>query len=252
VESSIRALDLVAKGFAGRFSVDLMAGLPFQDAASLRSDIDRVLDAGAEHVSLYSLILEEGTPLAERASRGVADLSDEEKSDELWIAGRDALEEAGLAQYEVSNFARPLEECRHNLRYWRMESWLGFGPAASGTLVDEESGKARRLSVPPDVEAWLAGNASAVEELVDRTALMEETFMMGFRTLAGPDAALFKRRFGQPMEAFIGDTLASWRGRGLVAEDAPSLTREGLLFLDPFVLDCVSELERKLARPYAR
>jgi oxygen-independent coproporphyrinogen III oxidase len=245
VESSMRALDFVAKGFAGRFSVDLMAGLPFQDAASLRSDIDRVLDAGAEHVSLYSLILEEGTPLAERAERGAADLPEEERADALWIAGRDALEEAGLAQYEVSNFARPGEECRHNLRYWRMESWLGFGPAASGTLVDEKSGTARRASVPPDVGSWLEGKASAVEEQVDRTALMEETFMMGFRTLAGPDAELFKRRFGRPMEAFIGDTLASWRGRGLVAKDAPALTREGLLFLDPFILDCVSELERK-------
>lgn len=246
VESSRRALDLVAKVFPGRFSVDLMAGLPFQDETSLRSDIALVLDAGASHVSLYSLILEEGTPLAERAERGAADLPEEERADALWIAGRDALEEAGLAQYEVSNFARPGEECRHNLRYWRMESWLGFGPAASGTIVDERSGTARRPSVPPDVGSWLEGKAPAVEEQVDRTALMEETFMMGFRTLAGPDASLFKRRFGQPLEAFIGDTLASWRGRGLAVKDAPALTKEGLLFLDPFILDCLAELERKM------
>jgi oxygen-independent coproporphyrinogen III oxidase len=245
IESSIHALDLISKTFTGRFSVDLIAGLPFQDDSSLRSDIRRVLDSGAAHVSLYSLILEEGTPLAERAGSGVADLPDEERSDTLWIEGRDALEEAGLAQYEVSNFARPGEECRHNLRYWRMESWLGFGPAASGTLVDEAAGTARRVTVPPDVDAWLAGKTVSTEEAIDRTALMEEIFMMGFRTLAGVDAVLFKRRFGEPIETFIGNTLASWRRRGLAAEKIPALTREGLLFLDPFVLECLAEMETK-------
>ncbi len=244
VDSSLRALDLISSNFTGRFSVDLIAGLPFQDEDSLRSDIDRVLSAGVSHVSLYSLILEEGTPLASRADRGSANLPDEEASDELWLAGREALEAAGLRQYEVSNFARAGEECAHNLRYWRMESWLGFGPAASGTLVDDGTGTARRISVKSDVDAWLAGGPSVDEERVGRRDLMEETFMMGFRTLAGPDPALFRRRFSFPMENFIGDTLAAWRSRGLARKDAASLTAEGLLFLDPFVLECAAELDR--------
>jgi coproporphyrinogen III oxidase-like Fe-S oxidoreductase len=80
---------------------------------------------------------------------------------------------------------------------------------------------------------------------------MEETFMMGFRTLAGPDPALFLRRFGSPLEAFIGDTLAAWRSRGLARKDAAALTAEGLLFLDPFVLECAAELDRTFGRPEA-
>ncbi len=247
VESSLRALDLVAVAPL-RSSVDLIAGLPYQEEASLRSDVARLLSAGVSHVSLYSLILEEGTPLASRAVRGKSGLPDGEKTDALWLAGRDALEAAGLRQYEVSNFCRPGEECRHNLRYWRMESWLGFGPAASGTLVDEESGTALRRTVSADVDSWLSGLSAAEEERVERKALMEETFMMGFRTLRGLDRVLFERRFGAPLEAFIGDTLTSWRVRGLVRKEDPALTAEGLLFLDPFVLDCVAELERTFGR----
>lgn len=248
VDSSLRALDLVASSFPGRFSVDLIAGLPSQDETSLLSDIARLVQAGVSHVSLYSLILEEGTPLEVRARRGNAEIPDDVRSDELWLAGRDALDAAGLHQYEVSNFCTPGEECRHNLRYWRMDSWLGFGPAASGTLVDEERGTARRSTVPDEIDAWLAGDAPAEWEKVDRKALMEETFMMGFRTLRGPDAALFARRFGSPLESFIGDTLASWRERGLARAEAAALTAEGLLFLDPFVLDCATELEKTFSR----
>lgn len=243
-----RALDLLSEALPGRFSVDLMAGLPLQDERSLLSDVDRAVEAGASHVSLYSLIVEEGTPLAARAAAGTARLPGEDRAAELWLAGRDALEAAGLRQYEVSNFARPGRECRHNLVYWRMGSWLGFGPAASGTLVDEEAGTAERRTRTADVNAWLEGRGSVDAESVSRRELAEETLIMGFRLLEGPDPALFRRRFGVALEEAVGETLADWRGRGLAETDRPALTREGLLFLDAFLRACLAELDSTYPR----
>jgi oxygen-independent coproporphyrinogen-3 oxidase len=240
VETVYRALALAAEFFPGNFSVDLVAGLPGQDLNGLLGDIAEVLGFGPAHVSLYALTLAEDTPLWTR--RG--ELPPAELADSLWIRGRDALEEAGYAQYEVSNFSLPGKECRHNVRYWGMENWLALGPSGSGTLIDEEAGTGRRFTWPADLESWLAaGGRPALPEAepLDRLTLMKESLLMGFRRLRGPDGDLFARRFGISLEEALPRTLATWRERGLFAERA--LTREGILFLDPFLMDAFDELD---------
>jgi len=240
--SARRALTLLASYFPGRFSVDLIAGLPYQGKPELLSEIDEILSSGASHISLYSLTLEEGTPLARRAEDGDAELPDNDEADSLFLAGRDALEAAGLAQYEISNFARSGSECLHNLRYWNMQSWLAVGPGASATVVDEERATAKRYSMAKDVDAWLAGSAAVAHEFIDTKSLMEECVLMGFRLRSGIEENLFKQRFGLGVENFIPRSLEKARKRGHLCSDRPALTREGLLFLDPFLLDCFSEL----------
>jgi len=225
-------LALAARYFPGAFSVDLITGLPHQTEAIAREDIERALAFRPGHVSLYSLTLEPETPLGERVTRhGAAanSLPDGDAADTLWLAGRDALEKAGLAQYEVSNFALPGNMCAHNIRYWRMENWLGAGPAASGTLINDETGCGKRFTYPPDINAYIAGHKPLVEEL-DRAALIRETLLMGFRFRAGPDPFLFKQRFGCNIEDLIPQTVNRWRKRDV------------LLFLNGFLRDAFEEL----------
>jgi oxygen-independent coproporphyrinogen-3 oxidase len=254
-----RRLARIARAFPASFSADLLSGLPFQDGAALLRDIETTLSFNPAHVSLYSLTVEDGTALAERARKmrrhGGAGLPPAEEADRAWLLGRDALERAGYAQYEVSNFSFPGKESRHNIRYWRMENWLALGPGASGTLVDDRTGTGLRYTVKPDVDAWLdrpardgrAGNPAAgppvTEEALDRLTLMKETLLMGFRFTGGPDGALFRKRFGREIGEVIPRTIAVWRERGLFQEDRTALTREGLLFLNPFLIDAFQEIE---------
>ena len=131
-----------------------------------------------------------------------------------------------------------------------MENWLGLGAAASGIIFDEDEGTGRRFTYPADTGPWLDRNSGAlipvdVEEL-DRPTLMKETFLMGFRYIEGLDPALFEKRFGITLERAIPRTLAKWRGRGLLQADKIALTKEGLLLLDPFLIDAFDEVESGL------
>jgi len=239
-------LALAAQYFPGAFSIDLITGLPFQTEALVREDIERVLAFRPGHISLYSLTLEPETPLGDNVMRhGAATLSLPcgDEADNLWLAGRDTLEKAGLAQYEVSSFALPHKACAHNIRYWRMENWLGAGPAASGTIINDETGCGRRFTYPPDIDAYLTEKKPCIEEL-DRTALIRESLLMGFRYRGGPDPFIFKRRFGCAIEDIIPQTINRWRDRGFFDTEQSSLSPSpnGLLFLNTFLRDAFAEM----------
>jgi len=245
-DSINRCISDIKHLFGGSLSLDLISGLPFQTEKSLLDDIEFVSTSGANHVSLYALTLEAGTPLYARARADKSLLPEEYEADERWIRGRDALEEKGFTQYEVSNFSRPGEESRHNGRYWRMESYIGCGPGAVGTIVDEKRSKAVRYSWPSDVDSWLNEEASTHEanrEEISRKDLIAECLIMGFRTRHGVDQAFFRKRFGASVEKFIGVTLDQWRKKGNAENDRPALTREGLLLLNGFLVSCLEELD---------
>ena len=127
------AARLIKNFWPHEWSADLIAGLPFQTKEDIARDIDFIEQNGANHVSLYSLTLEEGTPLKSAIGSGTIPY-DEEAAEELWLDGRDLLEGRGFLQYEVSNFARPGFESKHNSAYWAQESYLGAGAGATGTI----------------------------------------------------------------------------------------------------------------------
>ena len=246
------SLGLCARYFPGAFSVDLIAGLPLQSNAILASDIKRALDFQPAHASLYSLTIEPETPLGWRALHSSEDggflLPSGDDADSLWIAGRDLLEQSGYSQYEVSNFALQGKACAHNIRYWRMENWLGAGAYASGTIINEETGTGKRISYPADIRAYIDAPdiRCAGAESLSRLDLMRESLLMGFRIRQGPDRLSFKRRFGDSIEAHIPRTLDRWRERGFFSpETADSLSpsAEGLLFLNAFLRDAFGELQ---------
>lgn len=233
-ETALRGLALARARWKGRLSLDLIAGLPGQTEEDLARDIAEALSFGPDHVSLYALTVEEGTPLAGRFR------PDEESSARLWLAGRDALEEAGLRQYEVSNFARPGSKSRHNLVYWRMGSWLAVGPSASGTEVSQDH--ARRYRNACDLERWAIDPVGSAEtEDVSRLELVEETMMMGFRLREGISRNRFRARFGTDILNLIGPAASRWADRGLLVADegAVALTADGLALLNLFLADCM-------------
>lgn len=134
-----KAAELIKNFWPHEWSADLIAGLPFQTKEDIERDISFIERKGAKHVSLYSLTLEEGTPLKRAIDEGTIPY-DEEAAEELWLYGRDLLEGKGFAQYEVSNFARPGFESIHNGAYWAQESYLGAGAGAAGTIYGKPTG----------------------------------------------------------------------------------------------------------------
>jgi oxygen-independent coproporphyrinogen-3 oxidase len=244
-------LRLASEIFPGAFSADIISGLPFQDEKVLLGDLEKLLSYGPAHVSLYALTVAEGTPLAKKSHKARGGLPPPDEADRLWIRGRDFLEEAGYGQYEVSNFCLPGKESRHNIRYWRMENWLGLGPAASGTLIDDGEARGMRRTVVPDADLWLRGNTGELEteEVLDTFTLIKETVLMGFRYIQGPGAALFRRRFRTGLDGIIGGTMARWRERGLMQTDRAALTTAGLLLLDRFVVEAFEEMELNQPTP---
>jgi oxygen-independent coproporphyrinogen-3 oxidase len=228
-----KRLALCSRYFPGALSADLITGLPYQDEKIVLEDIKRLLAFEPVHVSLYSLTLEGGTPLEEKVKTKTVTLQGMDEADSLWLSGRDALLKKGYQHYEVSNFALSGKRCLHNTFYWQMRGWLGAGPSASGTLIDEEAGTGKRFTFAPDVDGYIKEPSihAAICEELDSPALMHESLLMGFRCAEGPDRQLFKERFGCNIDDRIGRTLSLWKDRDI------------MLFLNAFLRDAFAELE---------
>jgi len=224
-------IKLALKYFPDSLSVDLITGLPFQNEEIVIGDINKILEFNPAHVSLYSLTIEEGTPLEKRIKNKTVSLPACENADSLWLLGREALLNAGFHHYEVSNFAKEGKQCLHNIRYWQMLSWIGAGPAASGTIVDENTGEAKRYTYVSDIETYINKKNIVVEEIC-RNTLLKDSLLMGFRYIKGNDPQVFKKRFGCEVRDCIPQTLKKW-------ED-----KDKMLFLNQFISEAFIELDQ--------
>ncbi len=252
----IAALDCITSVWKGEFSVDLIAGLPSskstvsltQGQKILEENIHTALKYAPHHISLYTLTIEEGTPLHTQVSKGLLELSDDD-SDALWLLGRDLLESNGYSQYEVSNFARKGYEGKHNSRYWKCLPYIGCGPAACGT-VDEV-----RYTNTIDVCFWqqaVFNNDLSKTDEIEMLSVDDRIFeylFMGFRTLQGVNSFDFYTRFNKDITDFIEPIFSEWESKSLAhrkknvqystdvtTHDSTqyALTKQGLLFLNTF------------------
>jgi oxygen-independent coproporphyrinogen-3 oxidase len=216
-------------------SLDLMSGFPYQDEKTIAEDINRIRAHTPSHISLYSLTVENKTPLEEKIkAKKIIPLS-ADKADSLWLFGRELLVNEGYSHYEVSNFAKDGKQCLHNMRYWQMKNWIGAGPSASGTLINEETAQAKRFTYAQDVDSYIKTPliTSAHCENIDKKTLLKDTILMGFRCKEGPDKELFKKRFTSTLEECIPKTLEKWK------------EKNKMLFLNNFVTDAFTEIEGK-------
>jgi len=253
-------LNIACKYFPGAqtgadLALDLMTGFPHQDEKIVMEDITRIRAHTPSHISLYSLTVEKNTSLYEKIKAKKIILPNNDKTDSLWLFGRDMLIKecylplkmadnntisdiktsliSGYNHYEVSNFAQNGKQCLHNIRYWQMKNWIGAGPSASGTLVNEETTQAKRFTYAQDVDAYIKEPliTSAHCENIDKTTLLKDTILMGFRCREGPDRELFKRRFGCSLEECIPETLKKWKGK------------DKMLFLNSFLSEAFEEVD---------
>jgi oxygen-independent coproporphyrinogen-3 oxidase len=170
---------VVASGV--RSNLDLILGLPNQTAESFRETLDTAVALGAGHLSLYMLDLEERTPLQVQAARGRVNLPEDDLVADLYLEAIDRLGRAGLRQYEISNFARPGEECRHNLRYWTRSPYLGFGLGAHSFVGSERFANTR------DIRRYieLAPDARDFSEDLGEGEVHRETIFLQLRQTSG-------------------------------------------------------------------
>ncbi len=184
VEQTEAAAEAAGKAKFENFSLDLIYGLPGQTFDSWRQTVERALALEPKHLSCYGLKVEEGTPLYRRAAAGEVTLPDDDAQADLYLWTVERLERAGLAQYEISNFARPGFESRHNLRYWLVRPYLGFGPGAHSDFGG------RRYSFVRDLDAYIdgvlrGGDIIDSQDPISRGERGSEYLMLGLRTARG-------------------------------------------------------------------
>ena len=220
-----------AAGFTN-INLDFIFGLPGQAPGAWARTLERAVGLGPEHLSLYSLTVEAGTPLADSVRRGRVPAPDDDLAADLYLASQDLLAAHGYAQYEISNWAKDAShQCRHNLVYWRDEAYLGFGAGAHSYARDRRWWNVR--PVPQYIQRINAGMlAVSGQETVGRRLEMGETMMLGLRlVLEGVGESGFRARFGVSLDEAFGEELAAVTARGLI-ERLPArvrLTAEGRL-----------------------
>lgn len=209
VHSAGDALTTIAAARRAGFdnlSFDLMYGLPGQTASSWQVTLNRALALDPAHLSMYELTVEAGTPCAKAVALGRMILPAEEEVLAMMAANDAAIGQSNLVRYEISNYARPGRECRHNLNYWHNGYYLGFGPGAVSSF-----GGARSSAVA-DLDAYCrlieTGQPAWEEtEQLDREAAFRESVVLGLRLLAGVNIAALRERFGFDLPSYYGPTL---------------------------------------------
>jgi oxygen-independent coproporphyrinogen III oxidase len=212
-------------------NLDFMFGLPDQSLDTWSRTLDRALALAPDHISLYSLTVEHGTPLYDAVRRGVQAPPDEDKAADFYLLASDRLGTAGYEQYEISNWSRPGFACRHNLVYWRHEPYLGFGPGAHSFDGSRRWWNVR--PVPQYIQRMSAGESPERDgESIDERLAMGEFMMLGLRLVrAGVTAERFQSRFGVSLDDVFDKEIGGLVERGLLERlpDRVRLTPQGRL-----------------------
>lgn len=219
--------DARAAGF-GNLSLDLMFGLPGQTLARWQATLEQALALTPEHLSLYALSLEEGTPLAEHVARGQLPMPDDDLAADMYTLAEEMLSAADYTHYEISNWARnsagdeerewPMLACQHNLLYWHNERYLGLGSAAAS--FDGEQ-RTVALARPQAYLAALAADNSIIEsaETLSPDERLDETVMLGLRLVRGLRWDWLLARTGQDARALYAATITEQQALGLLEAD---------------------------------
>jgi oxygen-independent coproporphyrinogen-3 oxidase len=237
-QEALAALALAQRHF-DRVSFDLIYAREGQTAAAWRSELSRALDHAADHLSLYQLTIEEGTPFAARHAAGTLHTPDSDAAREMYLLTQELCEAAGLPAYEVSNHARPGAESRHNLIYWRGHDYAGIGPGAHSRVTLD--GVKRALSTIKSPEGWLAevearGRGVETDDALTTEQAAEEYLLMGLRLSEGIDLARLAAIGGSVLDM---ERMEALEVAGLLARNETRLavTPKGRLVLNRLILE---------------
>ncbi len=237
-DEALAALDLAKRHF-DRVSFDLIYAREGQTARGWREELGLALRNEADHLSLYQLTIEPGTPFAERHEAGTLSTPNGAEARAQYLLTQELCEAAGLPAYEVSNHARPGSELRHNLLYWRGCDYAGIGPGAHSRI--SSNGAKRALATIKSPEDWRAsveacGHGLASDDALSAEEAAEEYLLMGMRLSEGIDLARFGAISGRVLDEA---RIASLEQDGLVARNGRRLTAtpKGRLVLDRLIVE---------------
>ena len=257
-ETCLNALKIISENFTKRFSVDLICSLPGENESDVKNSIDKVITFNPEHISLYSLCVEENTELYKLIKSGKIKY-DASYADELWINVRDYLVSKGYSQYEVSNFSKDKKsQSRHNLTYWHLQNYLGLGSGATGTLWYDKKDSVRYTNstdIKEYIDYWkscnfkeefFSGSVPLKKETIDKKTEEFEFFMMNLRLLEGFSKNEYEKRFNKKAEeipVIKNGVFKTWQDKKLsevIHRDADvfyRLTEKGILYLNSFLTE---------------
>ena len=203
-----------------------MSALPGQTVESYKETLNKVISLNPEHISAYSLIVEDETPLKERVESGLVELPNEDDEREMYYMTKDILEKTGYKRYEISNYAKDGFECRHNVGYWKRTEYLGFGIGAASLF------RAKRFYNTSDINRYInmlerdVMNADEVwesinenEETLTKNDEMEEFMFLGLRMMDGISTDDFKESFGKDIKSVYGEVLEKLESQGLLVTE---------------------------------
>lgn len=221
-------------------NIDLMAALPGQSLASYRKTLERVIALSPEHISAYSLILEEGTPLY--VNRGLYTFPDEDEEREMYELTEKVLGEARFHRYEISNYAKAGYECRHNKVYWRRGDYVGFGLGVSSMVGNvrwknpdthadyaayvekmEPVDKSRAMHIAQTRAEWMTAAGAREVQPLTLQEQMEEFMFLGLRLTEGVDLEEFRRCFGKTADEIYGKQMRDFVAQGLLEREGQRL-----------------------------
>jgi len=198
----LETYEMARRAGFGNINVDLMSAIPFQTVESWSDTLETTAKLKPEHISAYSLMIEEGTPFYERYGRGehAEELPDEDVERRMYWHTRELLEKYGYHHYEISNYAKKGYECRHNLGYWDRAEYLGIGTGAASLM---------------DNRRWIEGEEPEVLSLEDQ---MAEYMFLGLRKMEGVSAGKFKETFQRDIWTQYGVVIGRMEEKGLLEE----------------------------------
>lgn len=260
-EQFLKTYELARGAGYSNINIDLMSGIPYQTLEKFIQTLQKVLRLRPEHFSVYSLIVEKGTPfydrykfdaVAQQAGIRTEILPNEDEVYRITKATQDILQQAGYEQYEISNFARPGYACRHNIGYWTRENYLGLGLGASSLIENVRYTNTRDLyaymeqcngptlmapevfsgegETPQPQGDWFGNNLHVSADVIGRKEQMEEFMFLGLRMNAGVTRADFEKNFGVPIEAVYLEVLNKLKAQQLLVmtEGRIALTDRGM------------------------
>ena len=230
-EEFLQAYQLVNKTGFDNINVDLMLALPGQTIQDLKESLDKIINLNPNHISIYSLIVEEGTKISKLLEEGKISLSEEEQERRMYWYVKDILELKGYNHYEVSNFSKKGKESRHNMNCWNQEEYIGFGVAAHSYINNV------RFSNTDNIQEYIKNikennteNNITIEEEQTLEDKKKEFMMLGFRKIEGVDISRFKEKFVDNPLFLYREKLNKLAEEGLIEVDLNNirLTNKGL------------------------
>lgn len=236
-EEFLESYSLALKYGFENINVDLMSALPGQSVETYKETLEKIIALNPKHISAYSLIVEEGTKIQERVERaelnGETILPNEDEEREMYHATKIMLEEAGYGRYEISNYAKPGFECKHNMGYWQRKDYLGFGIGAA-SLYNEE-----RYSIVSDINLYieemekensLLQNVEDNIQKLSKQEQMEEFMFLGLRMMNGVSIKKFEEQFAEKYDKVYGEISDNLMKKGLLEQDEEyiRLTERGI------------------------